>query len=367
LPPVMRDFHQVKRIVIKVGTGVLTQNGAVDTEFMQVIADQITQLVRQHRQVILVTSGAIGMGINELELRKPAKEVKLRQACAAVGQVVLMHEYKKAFSRHGQKVAQVLLTNRIMSQRKYYVNLKNAMETLLGMGIVPIVNENDCVSIEEIDLAFGDNDMLSALVASKIDAELLIILTDVEGLYNDNPRKNRQAKLIPVVYEISEQIEAMAGRAGTLLGTGGMMSKIAAIRIASQAGCKAVLTHGRMENVILRIVQGEEIGTLFLPKRRLSNRKRWILTARAEGVIHLDGGAAAAIKNHHSLLLVGVTGVEGDFAAGEVVKLGEVAKGVADVSAVQLRRLLEEKGENPAAADKKSRAVVHINNLVILG
>ncbi|MCK5269884.1 MAG: glutamate 5-kinase, partial [Sedimentisphaerales bacterium] len=191
----MRNFINTKRIVIKVGTNVLSKKGRVDTEFLQIIAGQIAELIQQQKQVILVTSGAIGMGIGALGIRKQVTEVKMRQACAAVGQGILMHEYQEAFSKNGQKVAQVLLTNSIMSNRKYYVNLKNSVETLLSMSVVPIVNENDCVSIDEIDLAFGDNDRLSAMVASKIDAELLIMLTDVDGLYDKNPRTNQKAKL----------------------------------------------------------------------------------------------------------------------------------------------------------------------------
>jgi len=353
----MRDFSKTKRIVIKVGTNVLSKKGKVDTDFLCVIAE----LVKQGREVMLVTSGAIGMGAGALGINKKLSDVKMRQACAAVGQSILMHEYQKAFGKHQQKVAQVLLTNRIMSARKNYINLKNAVETLLGMGVVPIVNENDCVSTEEITLSFGDNDRLSALVASKIDAELLIMLTDVAGLCEKDPRKSRQSQLIRVVHEITEQIEAMAGVAGTQLGTGGMASKIAAIRIASDGGCKVVLGHGRTKNVILRIVQGEEIGTLFLPKRRLSNRKRWILNSLAAGTIEVDPGAAKAVMNSRSLLLVGVTEVKGDFEAGAVVNICDIAKGICKLSSEQLRNLLKQKEQNKG---RKHRAIVHINDMV---
>ncbi|MBN1436323.1 MAG: glutamate 5-kinase [Sedimentisphaerales bacterium] len=358
----MRDFSQTKRIVIKVGTNVLTDSSGVDTSLLRRVAHQISQLVAQNRQVILVTSGAIGMGAKTLGIKTRVKDVKMRQACAAVGQGILMHEYQKAFSEHDQKVAQVLLTNRIMSYRKYYVNLKNAVEQLLSLNIVPIINENDCVSIDEIDLAFGDNDRLSALVASKIDAELLIVLTDVDGLYDSNPAKNSEAQLISLVPEITDEIAAMAGKAGSQFATGGMESKINAIRIAADSGCKVVLANGRTADVALKIVQGQNIGTLFLPRRRLSNRKRWILNSHSQGTIEIDPGAVEALRNHRSLLLVGVTGCKGNFNAGDVVTIANAAKGVARMSAADIRRLLEAKNQSLP----KRKTVIHLNDMVLL-
>lgn len=348
--------------MIKVGTHVLSKKGRVDTDFLQIIAAQISELVKQKRQVILVTSGALGMGAGALGIKNKISDVKKRQACAAIGQGILMHEYRTAFNAHDQEVAQVLLTNKIMSHRKYYVNIKNTMETLLSMGIVPIVNENDCVSIDEIGLAFGDNDRLSALVASKIDAELLIILTDVKGLYDKNPQKNAQAKLIPIVYEITDEIEAMASKSGSTFATGGMRSKIDAIRIAANGGCKTVLAHGREKNVLLDIISGQKIGTLFLPKRRLSNRKRWILNCYTDAHIEIDAGAAKALKQHRSLLWVGITQFNGQFQPGDVVNIGNFAKGICNLSSAQLHKLLNEKEKtNPTR-----KAIIHANDLVLL-
>ncbi|MBN2377262.1 MAG: glutamate 5-kinase [Sedimentisphaerales bacterium] len=361
----MRNFSKAKRIVIKVGTNVLNNAGKVDTHFLAVIAQQIAELIRRNHQVILVTSGAIGMGQGALNIKHKITDVKKRQACAAVGQGILMHEYQQAFSSHNLIAAQVLLTYTSFTNRKYYVHLKNAIETLLAMGVVPVINENDCISIDEIDLAFGDNDKLSALVASKIDAELLIMLTDVDGLYDKNPRTGKSANLIPIVYEINSDIEAMAGKAGSTLGTGGMISKINAIRIASQGGCKAVLANGRTKNVILRIFDGDQLGTLFLPKRRLSNRKRWILNCPAEGRIDIDPGAEAAVKNHKSLLLVGIQKVLGDFQSGDVVDIGQFAKAVCDFSATDLRKMILQKNSNlPQQQNRK--AIAHANNIVLL-
>lgn len=361
----MRDFNQIKRIVVKVGTNLLSSSsGGVDTARIDAIARELSAVTAQQRQCILVTSGAIGMGRAAMNINHKVTDVTLRQALAAIGQGILMHEYQKAFEHYGQKVAQMLLTNRIMSHRKYYVNLKNAMEKLLHLRIVPIVNENDCVSIDEIGLAFGDNDKLSALVAGKIDAELLIILTDVGGLYDANPRTHPDARRLDTVHEITDDIRAMAGQAGTSLGTGGMLSKLAAIEIAANGGCRTVLADGREQNVIARILAGEPLGTLFLPRRRLSNRKRWILNTPPEGSLRLDAGAAQAVANHRSLLAVGITGVDGSFAAGDVVRVGDVAKGVCAFSAAQLRSLIGR--QNAKNDNKKIRAVVHANDMVLL-
>ena len=354
-----------KPIVVKVGTNILSKGSQVDTALMAVIARQIAELVRHGRRVILVTSGAIGMGAGALGMKQRPKEVDKQQACAAIGQGILMGQYQRAFGRYGQKVAQILLTNRIMSQRRYYLNLKNTVETLLAMGVVPIVNENDSVSIDEIGLAFGDNDVLSALVASKIDAELLIILTDVDGLYERNPHSDKKAKLIPVVYSITKEIESIAGKAGSKFGRGGMASKIKAIKIAADSGCKVVLANGRENNVIGRIVTGEKTGTLFLPKRRLSNRKRWILNCHTEATIAVDPGAKEALANRRSLLAVGVVSIAGTFDAGEVVQIGDFAKGLCDVSSTQLRQLLDRQ-QNAGAKAAPRKAIVHADNLVLL-
>ncbi len=250
-----------------------------------------------------------------------------------------------------------------MSNRKYYVNLKNAVEKLLSLNIVPIINENDCVSIDEIDLAFGDNDRLSALVASKIDAELLVILTDVAGLYNRNPSQDKNAQLLTLVPEITDEIRAMAGKAGSTFSTGGMASKLNAINIAAQGGCKTILAHGRENDVITRIMNAEEIGTLFLPKRRLSNRKRWILNSSTDNLIEIDTGAAQALRDHRSLLFVGITAVRGTFAAGQVVRIGSFAKGICRISSVNLQKFLNEKA---AGDNSRKKTVIHADDIVLL-
>jgi len=335
----MRDFSKAKRIVVKIGTNVLTKDERIDAGYVRRIAGEISSLVAAGRQVVVVSSGAIGMGAGRLELDAKVKGMKLRQACAAIGQPLLMAEWRKSFLRHGVTVAQVLLTAEVLNQRKTYLNLRNSIETLLELGAVPVLNENDSVSTDEIGTAFGDNDKLSALVASKLDADLLIMLSDIDALYDRNPQKCSDARPISAVLEITPEIVRGAGGKGSKYGTGGMKTKIEAAKIASNAGCRIVLANGRLKDVIGRIVAGEEVGTVFMPKRKLSNRSRWILNSDPAGTIHIDAGAMRALQNRKSLLPSGVTGVEGSFKAGEVVMLNDNAKAVTNLSSSQLEAL----------------------------
>jgi len=355
-----RDFSESKRIVIKIGTNILTKNGGIDSAYVRRIAGQVSSLLATGRQVVIITSGAIGMGAGQLQLaekvypvRKSAanrivtrclisngvKDIKMRQACAAIGQPLLMAEYRKSFARHGISVAQVLLTAEVLNNRKTYLNLRNSIETLLKLGVVPILNENDSVSTDEIGSAFGDNDRLSALVASKIDADLLLMLTDIDALYDKDPRRHPDAKPVSTVFEITPETTQSAGGKGSQYATGGMKAKIEAAKIAANAGCRLVLANGRTRNVIPRIMAGSEIGTLFLPKRKLSNRARWILNSTPTGVINIDEGALQALRNRKSLLPSGVISVEGSFEAGAVVLLNDNAKAVTDLSSSQLKTL----------------------------
>ncbi|MBA7627762.1 Glutamate 5-kinase [subsurface metagenome] len=267
------------------------------------------------------------------------KDIKMRQACAAIGQPLLMAEWRKSFLRYGVTVAQVLVTAEVLNNRKTYLNLRNSIETLLELSAVPILNENDSVSTDEIGSAFGDNDKLSALVASKIDADLLIMLSDIDALYDKNPRKFADARPIPAVFEITDDIVRTAGGRGSKHGTGGMKTKIEAAKIASNAGCRIVLANGRLKNVIGRIIAGEEIGTVFMPKRKLSNRARWILNSSPAGTIFIDDGAMAAVEKRKSLLPSGVISVQGAFEAGSVVMLNDNAKAVTNLSSTQLKAL----------------------------
>jgi glutamate 5-kinase len=336
----MRDFSTAKRIVIKIGTATLTQDNVLDCEYIQTIACQIKAVVESGKQVVLVSSGAIGMGAAQLALREPPREIQMRQACAAIGQPLLMAEYNRAFAQCGLTTSQVLLTAEVLDHRQTYLNLRNAIETLLKLNTVPILNENDCVSTDEIGTAFGDNDRLSALVASKLDADLLILLSDIDALYNKDPRLDPAAERIDTVLEITDEIINTAGNRGSQFSTGGMKTKIKAAQIASDAGCRMVLTNGREPHVIDRIIQGEAIGTIFLPKRRLSNRARWILHSTPCGTIRVDQGALRAIENHKSLLPSGVVSVEGSFESGDVISINSHAKAVTSLSSDQLQRLI---------------------------
>ena len=334
----MRDFSHTKRIVVKIGTNILTKDTGVDSAYVRRVAGQVNSLLKTGRQVVIVSSGAIGMGLGQLDAES-AKDIKMRQACAAIGQPLLMAEYRKSFQRYGVAVAQVLLTAEVLNHRKTYLNLRHSIETLLKLSVVPILNENDSVSTDEIGSAFGDNDKLSALVASKIDADLLIMLSDIDALYDRNPRKFPDAKPISTVFEITEDIIRNAGGKGSRHGTGGMKTKIEAAKIASNAGCRIVLANGRLKDVIRRIVAGEQIGTIFMPKRKLSNRARWILNSAPAGTIIIDDGAMRAIRARKSLLPSGVIDVKGSFEAGSVVMLNDNAKAVASIGSAQLRTL----------------------------
>jgi len=365
----MRDFSKAKRIVVKIGTNTLTKDGGVDAGYVRRIAGQISELLKTSRQVVIVSSGAIGMGAGQLSGYQDTREsgyqdtresgsgyqgsrksgmgavagkiknIKMRQACAAIGQPLLMAEWRKSFLRYGVTVAQVLLTTEVLNNRKTYLNLRNSIETLLKLSVVPILNENDSVSTDEIGSTFGDNDKLSALVASKIDADLLIMLSDIDALYDKNPRKFADARPIHTVYEITEDIMRSAGGKGTEYATGGMKTKIEAAKIASNAGCRIVLANGRLKNVIGRIIASDEIGTVFMPKRKLSNRSRWILNSAAAGTIFIDEGAMRAIKNRKSLLPSGIISIKGAFEAGVVVMLNDNAKAVTNLSSSQLKAL----------------------------
>lgn len=335
----MRNFSNVKRVVVKIGTNTLTDGGKVDTDFIAHIAGQIAKLLESGRQVMIVSSGAIGLGASAIDLENSVSDMNMRQACAAIGQPLLMQEYRKAFAKHSIETAQVLLTASVLNNRKTYLNLRNAVDTLLNVGAVAVFNENDCISLDEIGTAFGDNDTLSALVASKVDADLLIMLTDIDSLYDKDPRKYDDAKPLKAVFKITRQIVKNAGTSGSKHATGGMKTKIKAAKIAANAGCRIVLANGRVEDVVTKIMAGDDIGTVFMPRQKLSNRLRWILNNSPAGTIFIDEGAVQALANHKSLLPSGIVSIEGDFAAGSVVMLNDVAKAVTSFSSAELATL----------------------------
>ncbi|HKK49683.1 MAG TPA: glutamate 5-kinase [Alkalispirochaeta sp.] len=336
----MRSFGDVRRVVVKLGTNVLTTDEELDREFVYDIARQIARLRERGLEVCVVSSGAIGLGARELGITGRVQDVVLRQACAAVGQPVLMHVYREAFASCDIIAAQTLITREALDGRSSYVRLRNAVERLLELGVVPVFNENDSVATAEIGTAFGDNDQLSALVSSKVDAGLLILLSDVDGYYDRDPRHHSNAAKRDTVELVGPEMIQAAGKPGSALGTGGMATKLKAVRIAADGGCRVVLAHGREKDVLPRILAGEPVGTVFAPRRTLRNRTRWLLHSAPRGTIHVDHGAMDAIRHHKSLLPTGIVAVDGNFDAGEVVLVNDQAKLVSAFSSGELNSVI---------------------------
>lgn len=354
----VRDFSRTDRIVVKIGTNILTaraswegglpetsfngkpiKEGQIDLAFLERMAGQISGLREQGKQIILVTSGAIGMGALELGLPRKVTAVELRQACAAIGQPLLMQEYRSAFKNFGLTVAQLLITRDVLNNRTSYKNLRNSVEKLLSLGVIPIFNENDAVSTDEIGNAFGDNDQLSAFISSKTDAELLILLSDIDAFYDSDPRSNPNAKPLPFVPALSDEIYAQAGGNGSEFSTGGMKTKLRAVEIARDAGCPVIIAHGRRPDILPRLLAGEIEGTLFAPSATLPNRMRWLKNAIPSGEVVIDDGALKAIRSHRSLLPRGITAVRGTFPAGSVVSVNGVAHMLCPFSSSDLAKI----------------------------
>ncbi|OFV84905.1 MAG: glutamate 5-kinase [Acidobacteria bacterium RBG_16_64_8] len=367
-------MQRVRRVVVKVGTSTLTAGGSRPSEeSLWGITRQLTAAHRAGYDVTLVTSGAIATGAARLNFPPGPRSIRERQALAAVGQAMLMHEYERRFAASGIVVAQMLLTAGDFDQHQAYLNAGNTVEELLRHRVVPIVNENDTVATEEIRI--GDNDTLSARVAALVNAELLCILSDVDGLYTADPHRHPTASRLDSVERLTEAVEALAKPPRrTALGVGGMITKLGAARIATAAGTAVAIVHGGTQDVVLRLLAGEELGTRFLPQPSpLRGRRRWIaLRTRTRGRLVIDGGAADAIRSRgKSLLPRGVLGVEGRFIAGDVVAIvgptgGELGRGVVSHGSEDLERV---KGR--ASSDVrvilgvKATEVVHCDNLVI--
>lgn len=263
----MRNISDKKRIVIKLGTSTLAHStGKLNIRRMRNLVRTISDLHNSGKEIIMVSSGAVGLGTGKLGLSRKPKDTKLKQAVAAVGQCELMHVYDDMFEKYSVTVAQILLTKTIINNPSHCENFKNTIETLVGMGVIPIVNENDTIAIDELELEIGENDSLSALVASLSGADLLLILSDIDGLYTDDPHTNSEAEPISVVEEITPEIETLAGGAGSELGTGGMSTKINAAKIASEAGIDMVIMNGKDPELLYDLFEDKEIGTIFLAK-----------------------------------------------------------------------------------------------------
>lgn len=362
-------------IVVKVGTSSLTQpaTGQLAIATIAKLVETLSQLRSAGHRVVLVTSGAVGIGCARLGLKSRPQTMALKQAVAAVGQGRLMRIYDDFFTSLQQPIAQVLISRRDFMQRNCYVNAFATFQELLQLGVIPIVNENDTVGVEE--LKFGDNDTLSALVASLIEADWLFMLTDVDRLYSADPRFFPDAQPITLVNSIEELDQVQVGEAGSQWGTGGMATKITAARIATSAGVRTVITEGRRPQTIEKILQGELLGTQFEPQPRTDNaRKRWIAHSLVPvGKLYLDQGAIAAIvKSGKSLLAAGITNIEGDFRSSDAVQLCdpqglEVARGLVNYSRNELQQILGHQSEEIAQILGYSGAetVVHRDNLVL--
>lgn len=368
-----RIIKKAKRVVVKVGSAVVASNASGPDIFHR-LAAEVRSLAASGREAVIVSSGSIALGVKKLGLKARPVSIPERQAVAAVGQGSLMSRYEAAFSIHDIRVAQVLLTHDDLSSRKRFLNARNTLTTLLRMAIVPVINENDTVAVEEIK--FGDNDALSALVTNLVEADLLIILSDVDGLFDRDPRVYANAVKVPVVEDIdSLDLVSLAEGAG-VHGTGGIRSKCAAALKAAHFGAATVIANGNTPGVLESILRGEDTGTLILPREdRLTSRKHWIaFSTRPTGRVHVDEGAQNAIlKGGKSLLPSGIQDVDGSFDAGEVVhcvdsKGMEFARGVVNYSSVEIMRIkgLKTSELERVLGYKVYDEVIHRDNLVVL-
>lgn len=374
--PIMqtRDYS---RIVLKFGTSTLTAGGTrISAPRLVELIRQIAVLHQQGREVIVVSSGAMAAGRERLDYPQLPKDVPAKQMLAAVGQPRLMSMYEQLFLLYGLNVAQVLLTRTDLADRRRYLNARNTLQALLSHRVIPIINENDTVATEEI--RFGDNDRLSAHVVSLVDADLLVLLTDQDGLYTADPRSNPDARLVPQVtdIEIPAELWQAAGGSATGLGTGGMITKLQAADLARRSGATAMIAPGGQPEILLRLVVGEQVGTYFQPLvSSLDSRHRYILAGgQVDWLVKVDRGAARALRNGGSLLPVGVQQVIGSFERGDAVKIideseKEIARGLVNYSAEELRRIMGQKSETIESILGYffGEEVVHRNNMVLIG
>jgi len=365
----------IKRIVVKLGTGVLTSGiGKLNTARIAAVCAEVAALRARGTEVIIVSSGAVGLGMGRLGLTRKPKEISKKQACAAVGQSLLMQTWQLGFERHGLTVAQVLLTHDDLSVRSRYLGVKETLRQLVAYGTIPVINENDTVSAAEIHamLKFGDNDTLSAMVASVVQAQYLVILSTAPGLIDLRGTK----QIVPVVERISPEIEAMAGGTTSETAVGGMVSKISAAKLATRSGCGVFIASGAEPEILAKLLGGRGPGTFFVPSGLpLDARKRWLAYfQRPAGTIFLNECAVPVLREQgRSLLAVGVTRVSGEFAAGEIVNVAgpdEIvfARGKAAFSNEEVRGLAGKKGDEVALLHptRKRLEVVHRNDLVLL-
>ena len=364
----------MKRLVIKIGSNILASaDKGLNTKRLKAIISDISSIIDGGHEIVIVSSGAIAAGLKKLGLKGKPQDIRLQQAAAAIGQSSLMWAYEHTFGRFDKKVAQVLLTRDDIANRLRYINAKNTLFTLMAYGVIPLINENDPIAVDEIK--FGDNDMLAALAASLVEADMLVILSDVNGLYSKDPRL-KTAKLIKYVPEITPAIEKLAGGRGSAVGTGGMYSKLLAAKQATDHGIPVVIMNGRKSGMLARLVDGQSVGTYFEPgKVRLSSKKGWIAYGvRSRGAIYLDDGAVdALIHKGKSLLPSGITKIEGQFKVGDYIRClnndgKKIAKGLTNYSSEDLNKIKGKKTSEieSALGFKYSDEVIHRDNLVVV-
>lgn len=370
----LAHLHEVKRVVVKVGSAVLTAEDGLNHQVIGQLVDELAFLRSTGREVILVSSGAVAVGRSKLSLWHPVLSLREKQAAAAVGQAGLMRQYEKKFALKNLRVAQVLLTHGDLAHRERYRNIQNTITSLLDWGVVPIVNENDTVSVEE--LRFGDNDTLGALVTNIIGADIFICLTDVDSLYTANPVTDPSAESVHTVESVTDDVCNMAGHSGSSLGTGGMRSKIMAARMVAARGGHSFIGPGRQAGIIQQLFDGDMVGTFFLPNEenvKLLSRKHWIAyTLRPKGTLVLDEGACRAIQRRGSSLLpVGILEVRGEFSQGEAVECispqGEkIGAGLVNYKAAEIEKLrgCQTSDIKEILGYKNSDEIIHRNDFV---
>lgn len=370
-----KELARAKRIVVKVGTSTLTYStGKLNFNRIEKLVRELSDLQNQGKEIILVTSGAVGAGMDRLGLKERPKSIPEKQALAAVGQGILMHTYEKLFAEYGQMVAQVLLTRENSVKHKQYSNCRNALLTLLKMGVIPVINENDAVAVDELKI--GDNDTLSATVATLVDADVLIILSDIDGVYTANPQTDKSAKLISEIIDITPEVESLAGGAGSKLGTGGMYTKIQAAKIAVNSGVAMIIASGGQDAIVRNIIEGKVYGTIFPAKEcHLKVRKSWLaFGTRIAGDIIVDEGCEKAmLKEGSSLLAAGIVAVDGNFLSGNTVRVlssagREIARGIVNYNGKELQKIIGKntKQFSEILGEKVYDEVIHRDNMVLM-
>ena len=365
-------MKEVQRIIIKVGSSSLVlKNGDLNEMFFNKLINTISTLMNNKKEVVLVTSGAIAIGMGKLGLSKKPKVMALKQACAALGQSTLMNEYEKYASKYNILCAQILVNHDDFENRKRMINLSNTLEELFKNKVLPIINENDALNVEEIKV--GDNDTLSALVVPMVNADLLVLVSDIDGLYDKNPKQYPSAKKIDIVKKIDKEIDMMVGDITSNVGTGGMETKIKAARISTLAGCNMAIISNDDVDKISNIINGENVGTLFISDKVLHSKEHWIIyNTYAKGTIIIDDGAKDALLKRKSLLPKGIIEINGIFKDNDVVTIidkqgNKIAKGISNYNSYEINNVIgKHTSEAKTILNSEKEEIIHANSLVLI-